>query len=46
MTAREKKIQQLQREILMIEMKESLDPADYSLIEEYNRQIKELEEKL
>ncbi len=46
MTKTEKKIQQLEHEIFLIEMKDSLDAADYSLIEEYKRQIKELERKL
>ena len=35
MTKTEKKIQQLEHEIFLIEMKDSLDAADYSLIEEY-----------
>ena len=34
MTKTEKKIQQLEHEIFLIEMKDSLDAADYSLIEE------------
>lgn len=43
MTEKEKKIQHLNYEIFLIEMKDSLDHADYSLIAEYKKEIEELQ---
>ncbi len=43
MTDKEKRIQHLNYEIFMIEMKDHLDHADYSLIAEYKKEIEELQ---
>lgn len=42
MTDKEKRIQRLEYEIFLIEMKDQLDHADYSMIEECKREIEEL----
>jgi hypothetical protein len=44
MTDKEKRIQHLNYEIFMIEMKDHLDHADYSLIAEYKKEIEELQD--
>ena len=43
---RKEEISKLQKQILEIDMKETKDHADYSLIESYKKQIEQLEKEL
>lgn len=42
----EKKIQRLEREVFVLEMKDTLDNADYSLLQTMNDEIKALKSRL
>lgn len=41
----DERIQRLRREVFILEMKDTMDNADYSLLHTLNKEIKQLEEQ-